>query len=419
MSSAVGVTLKRGSGHAVESSSNTRLDRGAPQAPHNVSGRTPRAGDLPQGSPASPVSDNRGLGNRLELEETEKDPRSTEETEDRPCSQPKLVSRVVVVPLATPEKKDWQFLFDAARESARFGNHRLAERYLKSRGVKLEPSVFVEYNEKLSSVVRLGVDTNVQSSWARNGRKILAGTERLAQMDAFRALSFQVHQGGGSLVVTPSGGMSILAKVLPGNAPKTEIPIFMKAVLKNPYLKKTLDNIAAKEWPLKRISIKFFRGTRKIKAHLTYARPAVIVEPGSQTATVSLYEEGSKLVLRCQGRELHLTDQLHRLRSMKDHFAQIHTRLRMSLGKARRYHRMRQKLVQAGNFEQWAHGPLHMLSSKIITWAKEQDAGLLTWSIEGSEDLPWYILRNMCTYKGTEAGITIADPEKAKEKNHA
>ena len=331
------------------------------------------------------------------------------ETETNP---PTLISRVVTVPLVTPKKEQWKKLFDAARESARFGNHRLAENYLRARGVKLEPSVFVEYNEKLSSVARLGVDTHVKGAWQRDGKKILAGVQKLAQMDAYRALSFQVHQGGGSLARTPDG-MSVIVRILPGRStPLEELPIYMPAIKREMYLTTTLDNIAAKKWKLKRINILFKRTSAKVKAQLVYVREKSIAAElhGTHTATLALQDDGTRLVLRCNNRELHLTDHLHRLRTMKENYAQIHSRIRMSLGKARRWHRLRQQLAKAGSFEEWAKSPLHEMSRRIIEWCQFQNVGLLEWAIDGG-DLPWHSLKQQCEYKGSEAGIII---QKAK-----
>jgi hypothetical protein len=312
------------------------------------------------------------------------------------------------VPLVSPGKEQWKLLTAAAREAARFGNHRMAERYLRAKGVKLEPSVFVEYRDKLSSVARLGVDTHVKGAWQRSGRKILAGVERLAHMDSYRALAFQVHQGGGRVDRDP-GGFMIRVRVLPAaTAGLEELPIYMPAVARDKYMGDVLDKIASGEWPIKRIALVFKRQSAKVKAQLSYLRPAVVVEPHSQVSVLALEADGQRLVIRCNGRELHLTDHLHRLRSMKDHFAGIHDRLRMSLGKARRWHEMRRALVRAGNFETWSVSPLHELSARIIVWCVEQDAGCLKWAIDGG-DLPWHRLREQCKYKGAEAGVVIVE----------
>lgn len=333
-----------------------------------------------------------------------------EETEEHPVVT-ETVSRVVTVPLVTPKKDQWKKLFDAARESARFGNHRLAENYLRARGIKLEPSVFVEYNQKLSSVARLGVDTNVKGAWQRDGKKILAGVQRLAMIDAYRALSFQVHQGGGSLTRTPDG-MSIVVRITPGRGtPMTELPIYMPAIKRETYLISTLDNIAAGKWKLKRINILFKRTSAKVKAQLIYVREKTKAAELHGTHTAVLALQDNRLVLRCNGRELHLTDHLYRLRTMKDNFAKIHNRIRMSLGKARRWHRMRQQFAKTGNFEEWSKTPLHNLSKQIINWCQFQNVGILEWTIEGG-DLPWHMLKQQCAYKGNEVGIVIQKPKR-------
>ncbi len=349
----------------------------------------------------------------LETEEKSVDLDRFEETEEHFSHFTETVSRVVTVPLVTPKKDQWKKLFDAARESARFGNHRLAENYLRARGIKLEPSVFVEYNQKLSSVARLGVDTHVKGAWQRDGKKILAGVQKLALLDAYRALSFQVHQGGGSLARTPDG-LSIWVRIAPGRSvPMTELPIYMPAIKREPYLINTLDNIAAGNWKLKRINILFKRTTAKVRAQLVYARPKTKAAElhGTHTATLALQDDGTRLVLRSNGRELHLTDHLHRIRTMKDNFTQIHKRIRMSLGKARRWHRMRQQFAKTGNFEEWSKTPLHNLSKQIITWCQFQNVGILEWAIDGG-DLPWHMLKQQCAYKGSEVGIVIQKPKR-------
>lgn len=335
------------------------------------------------------------------------------------------VSRIVTVPLVTPDKKQWRILFDAAKASARFGNHRLAEQYVTAKGktlfheqqvegqpkvsnkVTIAPTAFVDAGDTLSSVVRLGMDTNVKGVWSRNGRKILAGTLRLAQFDAYRALALQVHQGGGSLHLV-DGKFLLHCRILPASVAKEpeELKLYMPAVEREPYLMNILKRIETKEWPLKRIAFIFKRNSGKVKVQLSYVRSKTEIAPGSQDAFLAL--ENDALVLRCNGRELHLTDHLHRLRTMKANLGSIHQRIQASLGKARRYHRMRQTLNKTRNFEEWSQGPIHELSHTIIQWCQKQKAGKLTFAIEGF-DLPWFKLAQQCKYKGQEAGITLVE----------
>ncbi len=358
--------------------------------------------------------------------------------------KPKAEHRVVRVPLRmfpVPAKDSgeadvWRELRRAALFAATYGNQRLSEYYANARAASRKVplpewgTVYTDYADTLSAVVRDAIDREVQGIWQRIGKDVFRGAQTLARFQAGRSLVFR--ERGVKLMQTPPTkaskgrpGYSIVLRVLPRkvNPVPYEFEVFGPALAKDPYLARLLEKLwkGADGHSITKATLVFERPGRKLFLLLSYSKPIVQVDPAKVICSIEWNEERG-LFLRCEGREISLNDHIHRLVTMKRNFESIHKRLKHDLAKARRFHPYRRALVKSGTFTNWARGPLHELSKKVVDWALMQKAGNIEWHVPPMKDAqrenqaPWQRLAQLIEYKARDAGIVfVGKVEDAKE----
>lgn len=330
-----------------------------------------------------------------------------------------MESRVISVPTVILGEEDWRTLRRLAIISARFGNEYLAATFARFTIGADGFDIYKKYNKALSHTIRDAITRECVGIWRRNGRKIVTGRARLAVFTADRALvvrdkGIRVRRGGPL-------SFSIDLKLWPRPTPDFRLDVFALAVKKRHDLRELLDRFAAGETKVSKATIRFDRPGRKITLLLSYAVQPAEIEPGSRIAELVPLEDP---FVACEGRRLSIAAEIYRLRLMRDHFAAIQSRIRRALGRRGSWHRMRQILAAHGNYSQWAEGPLHQLSRKIVNWCLEQEAGVLNWRLAGDGTWPADRLASAVAYKCRDAGIKFVkketetdDAEKEDAKN--
>jgi hypothetical protein len=349
--------------------------------------------------------------------------------------KPKAEHRVVRVPLrmfpvpprGSSEPDVWRDLRRAALFAATYGNARLSEYYVSSRAASRKVdmpewgTVYTDYADTLSAVVRDAIDREAQGIWQRIGKDVFRGAQTVARFQAGRSLVFRDR--GVKLMQTPPTkeskgrpGYTVALRVFPRkvNPLPHEFEVFGPALAKDPYLARLLGKLWRKEdgHAITKATLVFERPGRKIFLLLSYSKPVVQVDSKKVVCTVEWNEERG-LHLRCEGREISLNDHIHRLRVMKRNFEGIHKRLKHDLAKARRFHAYRGALVKAGTFTTWSRGPLHDLSKKVVDWAVLQKAGNIEWRVPPMKDAarddqaPWQRIAQLVEYKARDAGVAF------------
>ena len=314
----------------------------------------------------------------------------------------KTLNRVCRIPLEIPSVEKWRELRELSFHCAHFGNHLLTELYAQAKGLAgLHP--YTDYRDLLSAYVRDAVGRDCTGIWRRLGRQILKGEQTLARFSAHRAL---VVRGEG-VVLQHIGEQALALRVRlhPRNTEPTVLPIWMAAIRRDHWLSDLVSGLESGALPIVKLTILFERPGRKLIALLAYHKVPSDRSKSGVRATLDC--SNGNCLIRCSSDSLVLNDVLYRLYTMKEHFAQIHSRLRRHLNKTGRRRTLRLALLKAGTFENWAQGPLHELSRQIVTWCKDHGVGQLELNIAFSGDLPWTRLATLIRYKADDAGITV------------
>jgi hypothetical protein len=327
---------------------------------------------------------------------------------------PRMVSRVVRVPLEAPPDEVWRELRRLAYQCASFGNTLLSETYAKAKGLSAEFTTYTDFNEVLSAGIRDAVSRECVGLWRRLGRVILRGEQTLARFSADRAL---VVRGRSVKLVRDGDGIAAQLRLHPrAQGEVTDLRVWMPALKRDRYLRELLDKLAAEEWKIGKGTIMFRRPGRRVFLLVAYNKPEGEAVAGSEIATCEISADG--LVLRnTGGHRIAFGDRLHHMLNMKANFSGIHNRLRRDLNKRGTRYEHRRALLKAGNFEAWAQGPLHELSRKMVEWCRAEHVGEFRWILDhDAPDLPWHRLEQMVKYKGAEFSLQVGKVERAKPK---
>lgn len=322
-------------------------------------------------------------------------------------SGPGRSHRVVRVPLERLPDEDWVALRRLAYRCAQYANHLLSESYVTAKGGPKLPT-YTDAKGDLSAAIRDAVGREVVGIWRRLGRMILRGEQTLARFSANRAL---VVRDRGVRLARHADAYTIVLRLHPGatEETRTELKVWMPALRRDPWLADRLARLAAGTDPITKATVVFERPGRAVFVLLSYARDDSHISSGGDHATLGpLTDDGQLWVRSAAGRARSFTDQVYRLRAMKTHYAGVHDRLRMSLGKTRRYHDLRRSLRRAGSYETWAQGPLHELSHHVVAWCQREGVGSLEWGVAEDGSLPWDRLAGMLKYKCVDAGIAFS-----------
>ncbi len=317
--------------------------------------------------------------------------------------QLRIVHRTCRVPLKIPTSEEWMELRRISFLCANFGNHLLTESYATVKGLRgLHP--YTDYRTMLSSAVRDAISRECIGIWRRLGKRILMGEQTLARFAANRAIL--VRGQGVILDRLPGNGLVLRVRLLPArDRSATTFPVWMPALDRDVWLSQEVAKLEAGSHRLTRLALVFERPGRKVVAFVSYSKS--IDEPAVSGGEAVLECSQSDCRLRSGDRTLALNDAVHRLTTMKEHFAGIHARLRKHLGMSGRRRTLRNSLLKAGSFEDWAQGPLHQLSRQIVDWSRKHEATVLRLCIERSAQLPCAHLETLIEYKAEEVGIRV------------
>jgi transposase len=101
---------------------------------------------------------------------------------------------------------------------------------------------------------------------------------------------------------------------------------------------------------------------------------------------------------------------LYHLRKMKDEYEGTARRLRYTIGRSKGSARhLRRKLVDAGNYADWAKERCHEWSRRIITYCQSVGVGKLVVLPIANQDWPAYQFVLMLKYKGAAVNIDVTD----------
>jgi hypothetical protein len=330
-----------------------------------------------------------------------------------------FLMRAIRVPLGQLPDEQWLKLRSLAFTCAAFGNQVLSEQYARTKGFYAYPQedekrkktikTYKDFREVLSSFVRDAITQEVQGIWTREGKKVLRGERSLPTFAADRSITIRDRGVGmeeidGSthcrLSLEPGAWLSLRLQTLRGR-----------------YLKGTIEYLLAHPERLRKAALAFRRPGRKVFCWLYFQKEVCQQEHGSKVAFFSALTDSSVLLL-CDGQRISLTKECYRLVHMKDHFAQIHERLRLSLNTADSRHTYRRTLLKAGNFTEWSSGPLHSLARHVIDWAQKQGAGEVQVKIdELSLSFPWARLIGLMKSKAEEVGMQVIELSQTPQKN--
>ncbi len=318
-------------------------------------------------------------------------------------SSARVLHRTCRLPLVPMASEQWSQVRRIAFLCANFGNHLLTESYAKAKGLNgLHP--YIDYRDLLSAAVRDAVSRECVGVWRRMGRRILRGEQTLARFAADRALV--VRENGVVLERNADGQLALRVRLQPqSQGPATVFAIRTEVLRRDRWLGDIVEKLEAGTYRLTKLTFAFQRPGRKVTAIVSFVRPAASSSHGCKEAAFE-YSNGH-CRLYCDGTAISFDDAVHRMSVMKQHFAGIHSRLRKDLGKKGRMRVLRRAFLKAGNFDDWARGPLHQLSHHIVEWCRRNDVGVIRWTVDQTGDLPWARLAGFVQYKAEEAGIAF------------
>lgn len=352
-----------------------------------------------------------------------------------PGAATRAAQRSLRIPLEFVDDATWGLFRKTAAACARFANGQMSELYAGKMAVLADKAVregrtnYRRWNTDLPATLRDSVTREVQGAWRRNGRAIIAGTQRLSLWAADRALCIRADRGGLTISRDEAGNIIFILKILPGDdyeATRRVLKAYMPAVRKARWLREPMNAMAdGKIVPTKGTLI-FQRPGRKLALRVSYEKaPQPVGEPTVLVADLRLDDEEA-LRLSCGGRSLSLGCYVYRVRSLKEHYSGIVKRLSRDLGVRGRRRTYRLALLKAGSFEKAAEGPLHALSRMITDWCRNEKAGVLIWSMVEDGTFPWDRLAAMIRYKCQDAGISFIErssepevPEEEEDKKKA
>lgn len=332
----------------------------------------------------------------------------------------KTVSRVVKIPIEYPKPKVWDKtwvqLRRLAMNSASFANEMLNEKYAQAKGLSYEKTAYKDWNEELGSYTRDAVSREVQGMWKRNGKNILRGDQTLGRFTADRCLC--CRERGVKLTRGKDGAFSIKLVFEPKKTGQEFVfNVYMPAVQRDDYLKKLIDKLASEVYPITKATVVFERPGRKVFLMISYSK-SIVCREGIQEgriATVQLDCDGL-IYVSSEGQVLTLGNETHQIRSKKEHFEGIQRRLKACLGQRGSYDRMRQVMKNTQSFSDWAQGPIHNMSRRIVNWCSSRGVSLIVWNIPDESGLPSHQIYTQCQYKCEEAGISVRSQTQEERK---
>ena len=326
-----------------------------------------------------------------------------------PTVERKEMIRVLRVPIAEIAKEDRTILEEAATNAADFCNQSLAQWWMERKfNMKAPVSAEVDCKE-LSSYAKGGAHGQLQGIKKRLGKRILHGDIQLPTFTRDRSLMLRADREHVGARVSLE---QISIQPRPKPAPWIQLPIWTPALGRDWFLRETLQHIAAGQYELRAVGIRF-RG-RKIFAHLTYYKPAA-AENGSALGAEVRYNESGELWLAMNGRRLNLTETLYRLSEKRKHFAAIQNRLSRCLGRANKRRNLRRALLRRQTYAQWSEGPIGQLAAHVAKWALAQGAGSVISLLPRDGSLPWTRIRLGIQSRCQEAGLNYQEIEPSED----
>lgn len=323
----------------------------------------------------------------------------------------------------------WRELRDLARVSALFANGMITEMFItdsvtragaKEAAVALRET-YALYADKLSSDVRDGINTEVKGSWQRHKGEVRAGLSSLPLFRADRALVMRGDKS--ALIEQRDDDYALSVRLLPVPAPKHSFRLDKNAYKKSERFS-CLEKLVSGEYPIVRVSFSFERPGRKVFAIITYKRE---FEDGSEgipslaCGRIGPISERRELYIRTESRTLALSDYVHRILEMKERYAAIQERMRITAGRtkwrkgrARKLWKYR-RLMQTQSFSDWAKGPLGQMAAEIVGFCAQNKVGELSWEFDGS-GFPEARLRFEVAYRAKVKGMDVVDGKPLTEE---
>lgn len=329
------------------------------------------------------------------------------------------VRRTVRVPIERPNDATWKKLRDTSFMASRFGNRMLARQYAKKLGwTSVEGDLRGEYkddNDKLGGEVRKAIQNETLWIWTRSGRNILAGRDRLARFSADRALRLPADPNNRGAIFLRTGDDYVIACAIEPKkvAERIRLRVWLQStrIQKDSYIREAIERIWQGVWRPRTVALVFDQRKHSIDALISCLMPLHVAPTGERSATIGPILDG-RLWLRFEhGPSVELTDCVREAEDKKQHFSGIQQRLRRRAGRHAGWRQgYRKKLRELGSFEDWSRNWMHQLSRRIVAACRTHGASSLSF-IDLQGDLPWFRVREQCSYKGQEFGLVVSKAE--------
>lgn len=334
------------------------------------------------------------------------------------------VPRIITYRLM-PTDEQWRLLRLRASQAASYANKHMQAKLAESLGWRPPDGARKDSVTKMRRAEERGdISANVYSAcegmvkmcWQRDARKVMAGAA-MPQWKQADSLGIATITGAAGVKVAPAGFDRYTASlhVSAATAPPGWIDVpFSARTARDEYRWPILQEIAEGQTPILHARIVFKLHAGKTLLQLTVPRQKEVVPAGDRVATLSQLDDG-RVLLRCErltGLETYdLTNRLHALRELKDHWDAIGRRWRTQIGRRRGSAREKRRQNAAFRFQDRQSTALHQWSADIVRWCVAQGVGHL--EIAGLVGGDWaaHELKSKLAYKCAEAGIELREPD--------